>query len=107
MKKIFRLLISLVCAVALLTMSMMNTLALADHNSSNAKEAISSNALRSKGFPSNAEIGDTYTETYNLTFNSANMEAKGIVISVEYTYGPDNHCSISWTPGYQAWELCY
>ena len=36
-----------------------------------------------------------------------NQDAKGVDVSIEYYYGPDNNGSIGWTPGYTSWSLFY
>ena len=35
-----------------------------------------------------------------ISYVNAEKGFKGFDIEVEYTYGPDNHLSVSWTPGY-------
>ncbi|CAB1245342.1 conserved exported protein of unknown function [Ruminococcaceae bacterium BL-6] len=37
----------------------------------------------------------------------AHQDAKGVDVTVEYYYGPDNNGSVGWTPGYTTWSLFY
>ncbi|WP_101696171.1 hypothetical protein [Clostridium minihomine] len=35
------------------------------------------------------------------------MNVRGVLVSVEYYYGPDNHGGMGWTPGYHTYSYIY